>query len=309
MTKQELLQFLAAQGWKECAAKDLVSSGLINWTLPLGEWRKSFVGVFCSRQPERLGVLRYLAASLGKTPKWSDFTKPNMADFVRFLTSHTSRNSAKTYVAIVKGILNVYEENLPSSGVTKVMSVKGEPSQHVALTEEEVERIHRYQPKSETESDIKRAFMLECLCGARSCDVATLSESNIKDGWLTYISQKTKTETSVPVHRLLLQYLSMPAGKPHVRSVVCDTIKRICRSVGITSVVRIFTHGKWVEIPKCELVGSHTARRSFATQLALRGVPVPTISKLMGHSNTKMTSRYICIDRSDIGDTAMAFFN
>lgn len=309
MEKQSLLDYLAAQGWKKCAANDLVSSGLIDWNLSLDEWRKSFVGVFCSRQPERSGLLKHIARFLGKTPEWSDFTKPNMAEFVRYLPKQTTQNTARTYSAILKGIFNIYEEYLPADGVTKVMNVKAEPSQHIALTEKEVEQIHLYQPKSRTESDIKRAFMLECLSGARSCDIATLSESNIKDGWLTYISQKTKTETSVPVHRLLMQYLSMPVGKSHTRGVVCDTIKRICRSVGITAVVRVFTHGKWVEKPKCELVGSHTARRSFATQLALRGVPVPTISKLMGHSNTKMTSRYICIDRSEIGDTAMAFFN
>lgn len=310
MEKQILLDYLATQGWKECAARDLLSSGLINYNMTLDEWNNSFVGVFCSRQPARLGLLRHLAAFLDKSPEWEDFTKPRMANFVKYLAKKTSKNSARTYVAILKGILNIYEENLPCTGVTKVMAAKAEPSQHVALTEEEVEMIHRYQPKTDVEADIKRAFMLECLCGARSCDIDSLSVDNIRDGWITYVSKKTKTETSVPVHKYLLEYLKMPVHKTqYFRAAVNRIIKRICRECGITQKVKLFTHGEWTTKPKCDLVGSHTARRSFATQLALRNVPVPTISKLMGHSDVKMTSKYICIDNMSIGHEAMAFFS
>ena len=209
----------------------------------------------------------------------------------------------------LSGVMSIYEDELPTTNFRSVMQLKCEPSQHVALSEDEVEKIHNYVPRTKVEADIKRAFMLECLCGARSCDIVSLSESNIHDGWLTYISQKTKTETSVPVHRYLRMYLEQSVNKKtYQRAVVCNTIKRICKRCGINTIVKIFTKGHWVTKEKWELIGSHTARRSFATQLALRGVPVPTISKLMGHSNTKMTSRYICIENKDIGDKAMEFF-
>lgn len=71
----------------------------------------------------------------------------------------------------------------------------------------------------------------------------------------------------------------------------------------------IYYHGKVQVRKKYELVGSHTARRSGATELARRNVPIATISKLMNHTNTNVTSRYIFADTRNLGEEAMSFFN
>lgn len=42
-----------------------------------------------------------------------------------------------------------------------------------------------------------------------------------------------------------------------------------------------------------KFISSHTARRSFATNLYLRGGDLYMISKLMGHSSVTMTEGYI----------------
>lgn len=309
MTQQQLSDFLTTRGWGITAAVRFYNHTLLDRKAPMAEWRHSLVGAFCARHTG-VGALVHLQRFLGKIPTWKDLTKPNIADFRDYLLRQVARNSASAYLHQLMALMGVYEELVPAANFRTAMQLRGEPSQHVALTEDEVELIHRYIPRSAVEADIKRSFMLECMCGARSCDIATLSPDNIRGGWLTYVSQKTKTETSVPVHKHLMEYLLTPVHKAqYFRSVVNTTIKRICRNCGITSQVKLFTHGKWVTKPKCELVGSHTARRSFATQLAMRNVPVPTISKLMGHSDVKMTSKYICLDSRNIGDEAMAFFN
>ena len=36
----------------------------------------------------------------------------------------------------------------------------------------------------------------------------------------------------------------------------------------------------------------HDLRHSFATEAVRRGIPLPVVSKLMGHSNIAMTMRY-----------------
>ena len=310
MTQQEFSDYLTSRGWDNKTAKRYFNNSIIDRRLPLAEWKKTFVGAYCSRH-SNMGAVLHLAKCLGKdTPQWSDLTKPNIADYKDYLLTVVARNSASLYLHRLMAIMAIYEDVMPTRDFRSVMQLRAEPSQHVALSEDEVERIHRYIPRSDVEADIKRSFMLECLCGARSCDIASLSTSNVHDGWLTYVSQKTKTETSVPVHKYLMEYLEMPVHKDsYFYSVINTTIKRICRKCGIDEQVKLFTHGQWVTKPKYELVGSHTARRSFATQLALRNVPVPTISKLMGHSDVKMTSKYICVSNRNIGDEAMAFFN
>ena len=49
-------------------------------------------------------------------------------------------------------------------------------------------------------------------------------------------------------------------------------------------------------IPKYELISNHTARRSFATNAALRGIPYQYIMPITGHKSEKSFLRYIKID-------------
>lgn len=310
MTQQDFVSHLTARGWDKMAATSCYSRPIIDKSLNIDTWRRTFVGAFCSRS-DAVCVVQHMADCLRKDiPVWNDLTLPNLADFKEYLTQKVASNSAAVYMRTLSALMNIYIDHIPNRGFKSAMRVRKEPSQHVALSEHEVERIHNYKPRSVTEHDIKRNFMLECLCGARAIDIGSLSRDNIRDGWLTYVSQKTKTETSVPVHKNLLQYIDdKPLKEPCQLSVVNRTLKRIAMRCGIDEEVKVFVAGRWQTRPKWQLVSTHTARRSFATQLAIRGVPVPTIAKLMGHSDVKMTSRYICIDRKDIGDTAMAFFN
>lgn len=46
----------------------------------------------------------------------------------------------------------------------------------------------------------------------------------------------------------------------------------------------------------------HTLRHTFASNLAMRGVDLLTISKLLGHANTKMTERYAHLSFGFLGD-------
>lgn len=73
-----------------------------------------------------------------------------------------------------------------------------------------------------------------------------------------------------------------------------NNIRNICRKAGITEAVKVFKAGKEVEGEKWEFVSSHTARRSFATNLYLRGADLYSISQMMGHASVEMTQNYLC---------------
>ena len=47
---------------------------------------------------------------------------------------------------------------------------------------------------------------------------------------------------------------------------------------------------------KHELISSHTARRSFATNNYLDGVPIPTIRAITGHKTDQAFYKYIKVD-------------
>jgi len=52
-------------------------------------------------------------------------------------------------------------------------------------------------------------------------------------------------------------------------------------------------------VPKYELVTSHTARRSFATNLYRRGLPASQIMLLTGHKTEGAFLRYIKVSKED----------
>ncbi len=313
MEKQEFIDFLVSRNWATKPASDLFHTSIIDSDMELSDWRASFVGAFCtSYNHERVHIIRGIASVLRvNVPQWSDFSKANVALIREDLLSKCSANTAKTYLAMLRSVFATYSDAgvLPSNSYKKEMRVRKEPSQHIALTEEEIELIHKYQPKSETESDVKRDFMIEALCGARSSDVKSLTEDNIVGGWLTYVSQKTKTETKVPVHKYLTEYIRQPRHGEHNRSCCNKVIQRICQNVGINDEIKLFVAGRWQTKPKYQFCGTHTGRRSFATCLAVRGVPVAVISKMMGHASVNQTSHYITFDVQQISDSALSFFN
>lgn len=310
-TLSRICDWLSQCGWTDNEILNL-DIRHIDATLSFEEWKSTFVGAFCSfkRMPH---ILRYVADAMGKDiPVWKDFTLPTVKMVVKTIAEKVSANSARTYMAHVVSVLNSYkdvEPGIPRVDYTKAMAaVKRTPTQHVVLTEEEIDRLIDIWTESDTEMDVKRAFIIEALCGARSSDAKGITEDNVQDGWITYVSKKTKTLTSVPLHRKLLPFLRIKPVKDHNRGVVNDIIQRLCRRAGIDTYVEIYKGGRREKAPKWQLVGSHTARRSFATNLALRNIPVATISKFMGHSSVAMTSKYICIDKSAVSDDVMAFF-
>lgn len=272
----------------------------------------SFEQEFVRQKPNHVFLLRYMREAIDVSEvRWEDLTTLNLSRIRDYICELVTSNSACTYLAEFKAFLNRYkdEDLIPCKDVTKELKAKRTPSQNIFLTEDEIELIEKYEPASDTERDIKAAFLIECFCGARSSDVKTFTEQNIIDGKLRYVSQKTKVESSVPIHRNLMQYLEYKPTSQHNRAVYGDTIKRICRRCGITSEVKLFYHGQTQTLPKYQLVNSHTARRSFASNLAVRGVPRSVICALMNHNkNENMTARYICVDTDNLDANAMSFF-
>lgn len=283
-----------------------------NTPISFREWKQSFVGAFLCKTPERIHVLKYIAAAIEKEQiEWSDFTTSNLTRIRDYIADTVSANSASVYLNIIKALLNENKDNpsLPNSNFGKLLTVRKEPSQNVALTEDEIALIEAYVPNNEHEKAVKAQFLCEYYCGARASDIQQMTEKNIVDGHIVYVSKKTRIETSVPLHKNFMKYFNQ-RGKQYSKASYNRIMKRIAENCGINEKVKIYYHGKIQEQPKYEFIGSHTARRSMATNLARRNVPISVISQLMNHgSNELMTARYICVDTKNIGSEAMAFFN
>lgn len=273
---------------------------------------KSFEEEFALRNPDRTQILRYMREALETDEvKWKDLNTRNITEIRDHICETVAGNSACTYLAILKAFLDIYKDDgvIPCKDFIRYLKSRRVPSEQVVLSAEEIDRIEKYVPQSEHEQWVKAQFLCEYYCMARTSDIQDISEENIEDGFINYVSKKTKTQTSVPLHRNFLKYLSQ-RGETLKRASYNRIIKRICKNVGITQDVKLFYHGKYIKKPKYEFVGSHTARRSAASELARRNVPIATISQLMNHNgHITTTQRYIFADTRNLNENAMSFFN
>lgn len=272
---------------------------------------RNFENEFAKKHPDRAYIIRFMREALGKKEiVWSDLTTVNLLDVCDYFKSKMAANSAKTYFATLNGFIKLYadEFEVPCKRPHDVLKVKRDPSENVVLSTEEIGRIENYVPQSRIERNIKAQFLCEYYCMARTSDIQAMTMENIRDGYITYVSKKTHTVTKVPLHKNFIKYFK-ERGKTYTRCSYNRTLKSICEKVGINEQIKLMYRGHQITVPKYQLIASHTARRSAATELAKRNVPLTTISKLMGHSDVKMTARYIITDIGDLDDGAISFFN
>ena len=273
---------------------------------------------FLNRYYEKKVMVVYMRNALKKESiSYEDITVQNCVTIRDYLLTKVSPNSAKTYLQSLKAYLNVLMEDelIPAKNYSKHMKVVSQPMQNIAFTEEEIAKIEAYYSDllgkvgHYAEKDVLCLFLIECYCGARGCDVEDLTLDNISDGKLSYVSKKTKTLTTLPAHHRLYELLKQKPKVAVQQSTKDRVIKRVAQKCGIDEQTTLFYRGKMRTLPKYEFAGFHSARRSFASNLASRNVPITTISHFMGHNgNIKMTQRYIKVDTNAIDANTMAFF-
>ena len=273
----------------------------------------SFEQEFERRYPKRIPILRIMREAIGvKEVNYSDCTLTNLDNVRRLMLSRLAQNSAQVYCAIIKSFLNEVSEEveLPTLRFAKALRVKTVPSQHIALSEQELIMLDEYEPRTQNEADAKILFMRGAFTGARASDCRVMSTKNIYDGTLSYVSIKTKIAVEQPIHSRVVKYLQMQPSRERDAKSVNRTIKSICKKLGFTEEITLSRNGKMVTKPKYEWISMHAGRKSFCTSLAVRGVPIEIIAKLAGHAESSTTSRcYVCIDSKKIGKEAMDFFN
>lgn len=281
-------------------------------------WRHTFYGAFIWKHPGRVKVVNIFKSIIGHAPQWEDFTDDNLHDFREQIIDSYAPNSARTIFAEVNAVIRENSSKpVPSLKFGEVLHAKKVPTQAVYLSDEEIARLNAYNPRTLAMRHAKRIFMLECLCGARLSDCIRLTSDNLApDGrTLTYVSTKTRTEVTVPVHPWLRQYLERTSPRePQTISVPAynTNIREMCKACGIDTAAKVFLAGRDRRGHKYEFVSTHTGRRSFATNLALKGVAIEQIAMMMGHMsgnvpNIAMTQRYI-MGRLSLSPEAFAAF-
>lgn len=291
-----------------------IASGYFDeWEADPRKWKHTFIGAFIWKYPSRVKVLNILTDIIGNSPTWEDMSDDVLRDFVDNLTESVAPSSAKTYCAELKSVLNENKRRIPCADFMKILSVKGTATQSVYLTAHEMELFVAYKPRTNIEQYVHRNFCVSMLTGARQVDAGRLTISNcdIETNMLSYVPQKTPgVIVRVPVDERhgLRNFLADSNLEPCCLDTYNDVVRKICRCVGIDTICTVVKAGKNETAPKWKLASSHTARRSFATNLYLAGVSLEDIAMMMGHGkNIETTKRYICAERN-LNPNVMSYF-
>ncbi len=170
------------------------------------------------------------------------------------------------------------------------------------LTERELELLENTDFKSERLQRIKDCFVFSCYTGLSYVDVKELTEDNIVKGidnnnWIYTKREKTDELVKIPIlpkawmileKYRALQNEGLTIGLLPISSnqKTNSYLKEIVKSCGIH-----------------KNISFHVARHTFATTVMLsNGVPIETVSKLLGHTKLSTTQIYARVVESKISE-------
>ena len=137
----------------------------------------------------------------------------------------------------------------------------------------------------ETSRDV---FLFACYTGAAYCDLMALNREHlVRDDegnlWLKFSRQKTGVLCRVKLLPEALRLLEQ------LHSDARETLLPYMNYATYLSCLKAISLRAGLSLP----ITTHTARHTFATLITLeQGVPIETVSKMLGHSTVRMTERY-----------------
>lgn len=173
------------------------------------------------------------------------------------------------------------------------------------LSEKEIESLLNKEFVSERLELVRDIFVFSCFTGLAYIDVKQLTQNNISlgidgDKWIFKNRQKTDTASKIPLLPTAQMIVDKYADHP-----VCKNENRL---LPILSNQKMNAYLKEIATV-CEInkeLTFHIARHTFATTITLsNGVPIETVSKMLGHTNLKTTQHYAKILDKKISEDMM----
>ncbi len=217
----------------------------------------------------------------------------NDFDFFLRNTKKCNNNSTIKYIRnfgkiIKQCYVNSWLERDP------LLNYKGKVKEieRVYLTQDEIELLLNKELKIKRLELVRDMFLFSCFTGLAYIDVYNLTNSNIIIGidgekWISTKRQKTESPSRIPILPVSQMIIDKYENHPQ------------CKNEG--KLLPILSNQKMNAYLKeladiCEIdkeLTFHIARHTFATTVTLtNGVPIESVSKMLGHKNLRTTQHY-----------------
>ena len=265
-----------------------------------GEWKEAHFDRYklSSRKKVRLLLATRLLPEFGDSPldriapakvrKWFD------------AWSRTAPGGANKGLGLLRQIMNFalargYIEKNPAQGIRP----NRRPKLTRFLSREEIARLHRALDAQTGNGNGQQADIIRLLLltGCRRGEIVALRWSEIQADGLVLTDSKTgprRVPLNAQARRILERQkrgespfvFPSPRDPSRPRDGEVSLWYRVRREAGI------------------EDVRLHDLRHTFASHAVMSGIPVPVVSRMLGHSNVRMTLRYAHLGDREIEEAA-----
>lgn len=227
--------------------------------------------------------------------------------FVAYLTTEKrhSVNFIGKHIKCLKTVLNdAAERGLHETYNYRKKSFKklNENATTVYLDENELENLVKLNLSKYPRLDrVRDLFLIGCYTGLRFADWDKVSAKDIDEDFIQVTPDKTQEPVVIPVHEQVKTILNKYGGvlpKKPSNQKTNDYLKEIGKmleTMDNKTVKRITKGGLTMtaNVEKWQMLSTHVARRSFATNQYKAGIPTLTIMAITGHKTEKDFLRYI----------------
>ena len=231
-----------------------------------------------------------------------DISLQFVTDFERFLLVDcgNSRNTVMKMIHMFKRIVvNAHNNGWVSVNPFAAYKFHYAKTDRGYLSENELTTLMQHRLKTAKQEITRDIFVFCCFTGLSYCDVKELREENIQrsfDGqlWIITKRQKTNVQSNVRLLSIPQQIIEKYRGKCSDGMLLPvpknwhgnKRLKKLGERCGISTKVTF-----------------HLARHTFATTVTLgKGVPIESVSKMLGHTSINTTRIYARIVNRKVSD-------
>ena len=204
-----------------------------------------------------------------------------------------NHNTVTKYIVNLKKIIRIaFANNWINKDPFIYWKASWKPIERECLTERELQRmINKTFPIKRLEQ-VKDTFLFCCFTGLAYVDVQKLSKQHIVEGsdgehWIKTKRAKTSTLSSIPLlpmaEKILEKY------KDHASETENELLLPIISNQKMNAYLKEIADVCGIK----KKLTFHLARHTFATTITLsNGVPIESVSKMLGHRSLKTTQIY-----------------
>ncbi len=224
-----------------------------------------------------------------------DLNHAFITNFDFYLKSHDKivSNTATKYLKNLKKVIHLAIKNewIESDPFNRFKCAYKDPNRGY-LTPEEMAVLENKTFEMQRLDLVRDMFIFSCYTGLAYSDMATLTPSDIKIGidgerWITIFRKKTDIRTSIPILpkavEIINKYKNNPAASN--KGVLLPVLSNQKLNAYLKEIATLCGIEKNLTF--------HLARHTFATTITLsNGVPIETVSRMLGHTSIKTTQIY-----------------